>query len=469
MNNTSRKRKVCLVVDNPLRDLDGMVLLGWHLARMNAEVFLVSMSHNYEIYFIKPDLVLLNYVRSANKIIIDNFQRLGIKIGVLDTEGGILKDVDFFFSSVSRHTNSVDLYCLWGTKQFEALHKTDFLPEDSLKITGCPRYDFCTPPLSNALPEIPLKSDKMILVNTNFPMLQPRFQSAEKEAEELVSAVGLEKEYVDKLLDSTRQACSEVVETIRHVALRFRELTFIIRPHPFEDKSLYEDSFKDFSNVEVHQSGPVFPWIKQSLVLLHYNCSTAVEAVLLGKEPIHLEWLKFPLLEQPTSIEVSQQPGSLDELEDMLSRVLHGEHLEISEKKKAARERTIRDWFYSNDGKSSDRAASAIMDTLAKDGSNTRSGDSLIKTLLFRPLLQKDLKSLVKHILIIVLGSGIYSNIKRLRYKKGKEFNVSDVNSILERIKRVVNDQKAVSADTGTGKQKHVRHSVRLFSAHEPE
>lgn len=454
--------KVCLVVDNPLRDLDGLVLLGWHLAQKNVEVFLVSMSHIYESYFIKPDLVLLNYVRPANKRIIEIFQRLGVKVGILDTEGGILKDADFFFGSISRHADRVNLYCLWGLKQHEALGKTNFLPEDSLKITGCPRYDFCSPPWENALPDIPVSHEKMVLVNTNFPLIQPRFQSAEQEAEELVSAVGLEREYVSKLMASTRHACNEVVETIKHVALKFKEFTFIVRPHPFEDSAIYKNLFKSFSNVEVHQSGPVFPWIKRCLVLLHHNCSTAVEAVLMEKEPIHLGWLKFPLLEQPASVAVSQQPESLIELEDILTKVLRGQKLEVSEKKKAARKKIIRDWFYSNDGKNSDRVADAILDVINKDESNKELKEGLIKTLLIRPLLKRDLNSFAKHILIIALGSGVYKKIKGLRYKKGKEFNESDVRSILDRITKVVNAPKDITAGPGIERQKNIRYSVRL-------
>lgn len=464
MNNNMEKRptRVCLIVDNPLRDLDGLVLVGWHLALKNVEVFLVSMSSMYEVYFLKPDLVLLNYVRKANKKFIKRCEQLGIKVGVLDTEGGILKDVDFFFSSIFKHINSIDLYCLWGLKQFEALRKVDVLSDESLKVTGCPRYDFCVYPWNDALPVIPFSSEKMVLVNTNFPLIQPRFQSPEREAKDLVSVVGFDKEYVSALVSQTRHARNEVVDTIKRIAPRFPEFVFVIRPHPFEDKNFYEYSFKSFPNVEIHQSEAVFPWINRSIALLHYNCSTAVEAVLMGKEPIHLGWIKTPLLEQPTVVKISQQPQSIDGLEDMLSKISSGQQFEVSENKKAARKKVIRNWFYSNDGKNSERVADAILNTIFKDKINMQSKQSLVKIMIIEPILQKDLKSFFKHILILTFGSGVYSSIKGLIYKKGKEFNVADVNLILNRLRKVINASKIVIPKSSINKQKYIRYSIRL-------
>jgi hypothetical protein len=52
---------VCLIVDNPLRDLEGLVLLGRQLAIRGAKVTLVPM---YEQGFDVPALlVLMNYPR----------------------------------------------------------------------------------------------------------------------------------------------------------------------------------------------------------------------------------------------------------------------------------------------------------------------------------------------------------------------------------------------------------------------
>jgi len=90
LNTKNMKYKICLIVDNPLRDLDGMVLLSMHLAERGADVYLVPMyTQGYEVPAICPDFVLMNYARTANAELIKAYSRAGIVVGVLDTEGGI--------------------------------------------------------------------------------------------------------------------------------------------------------------------------------------------------------------------------------------------------------------------------------------------------------------------------------------------------------------------------------------------
>lgn len=464
-NRRQKTLRACLIIDHPLRDLDGLALLGWQLANKDVEVYLVSMSNKYEVFFLKPDLVLLNYIRKGNKKFVSTCQEIGIMIGVLDTEGGVLKDADFVFRSVFKYVDKIDLYCLWGVKQYEALSKLNILSDDAIKVTGCPRYDFCVSPWSNALLDMPpaLANSKMVLVNTNFPIIQPRFQSAEKEASQLVSDAGFEAEYVDNLLLQTKTARAEVVKTVKQLAPRFPQVMFIIRPHPFEDKNFYKDEFKGFSNVEVRQKGPVFPWIKSAIVVLHHNCATAIETMLMGKEPVHLKWIDTPLLNQPSSTQVSLHANSIAELEDMLKRLLEGKQLEISDETKSARNKVIQDWFFSNDGKNAERAANAILETISKGNRISISSLQLIKAILFNQLLQKNLWDFIKYFIIIILGSDFYSRLKKIRYASGKEFGAEDVQAIVNRIEKAASDFNYRKITVSSGDRRFVRRSVRLI------
>jgi surface carbohydrate biosynthesis protein len=454
-------------VDNPLRDLDGLVLFGWHLAEKGAEVFLVPMLNNYEAYFLAPDMVVVNYVRKANSDFIARCKRMGFLVGVLDTEGGVLKDAEGYFASVFNFIDTVDLYCLWGIKQYEIMRRINRLPEDAIKVTGCPRYDFCVQPWSGALPEVPVeKGRKMVLVNMSFPIIQPRFQSPEKEAEQLVKDAGFDREYVEERLGQTRIARSELVESLLSLARKFQDILFVIRPHPFEDRTFYDDTFSGFQNVEVHQSGSVFPWIKRSEAVLHHSCATAIETFLLGKEPIHVEWSEAPALAQPSSTEVSLRPGSQEELEQMVKGILEGRSPEVPEHTCAARERIIRDWFFSNDGRNSERAAEEILEALrgAKDKPPARGG--WFRELIASPLARGDMRRFIKHAAIVSLGSRYYDRLKRLRYPAGKEFGVPEVRDIVGRIEKAVNEPDAVTAGLGAEHNRLIRHAVRLTSAH---
>ncbi len=459
--------RVCIIVDNPIRDLDGLVLAGWFLARRGVEVFLVPMSNNYEAYFLSPDMVVVNYVRKANSDFIARCKRMGFLVGVLDTEGGVLKDAGAYFARVFDYVDTVDLYCLWGIKQYEAMKMINRLPDDVIKVTGCPRYDFCVLPWSEALPEVPFeKNRKMVLVNASFPIIQPRFQSPEKEAEQLVKDAGFNREYVKELLRQTHTARGELVESTMSLARKFQETIFVIRPHPFEDRTFYDDTFSKFRNVKVHQSGPVFSWIKRAEAVLHHSCTTAIEAVLMGKEPIHVEWSETPVLAQPSSIDVSLRPGSQEELEQMMKGVLEGRKPEVPEQTIAARERIIRDWFFSNDGNNSDRAAGEMRRTLKGAKDRTCPRDGWFRELIASTLASGDLRRFLKHAAIVSLGSRYYDRLKRLRYPAGKEFGVAEVRDIVGRIEKAAKVPHAISIDSGAESNRLVRHTVRLTPSH---
>src|SRR6185312_721386 len=152
------KLHVCLIVDNPLRDLEGLVLLGRELAARDVRVTLVPMyDQGSDVPALRPDLVLLNYTRPNNADLIKAYKRKGILVGVLDTEGIGGKNADQFAEMVKSAgcTDIVDLYCVWGHAQHEAFLKRGTVAADLLHATGCPRYDFCAEPWRGALPKPP--------------------------------------------------------------------------------------------------------------------------------------------------------------------------------------------------------------------------------------------------------------------------------------------------------------------------
>ena len=56
-------KKICIIVDNPQRDLAGYVYLSEELAKNKFLVFLTPMYNFHEVFLINPDLVILNHAR----------------------------------------------------------------------------------------------------------------------------------------------------------------------------------------------------------------------------------------------------------------------------------------------------------------------------------------------------------------------------------------------------------------------
>lgn len=466
------KPRICLIVDNPLRDLDGMVLLGWTLAQRGAEVFLVPMYHQaFEIAGLKPDFVLVNYLRAHNRELVKAYSECGILVGVLDTEGGVLHSVESdLIDIVARNEPAnVDLYCVWGKRQYDSFVKHKVLPKEKLYLTGCPRYDFCAEPWKSALPCLSEAGESMILVNTRFALTFPRYQRGLEDEINMMLRVGFEDSYLRGYVRQCFLVWAEMVNVVADLAKSFPKATFIVRPHPFEDEKIYEQVFQDVPNVRVVRDGSVLPWIKSSLLLIQRDCSTAVEACFLGVEPVSLGWINADLLNNEVISTVSHHAKSRKELFDIVESTLSGNAISPTAKKKQQRRSVVKDWFHAIDGRSSERVAGVIMATIDKGTGENPHGSS-VKILMYDAPVKERFKNLVNFVGSRVFGPHKYDLLKsRILRKPGtisKEFTVADVKETVGRISKVVNDSRIVNIEQVSHKDTYLklvaRYSIKL-------
>ena len=199
MNNKSPDApRIALTVDNPYRDLAGLVLVAWRLCQAGATCFLVPMNlQGAEIWPLMPDLVLLNYLRTNNEGLARYLMEAGIQIGILDTEGGIFNPVHT--STLSSHSgfaqsegetpapleqyslsmagdcqvrHRVACYCAWSSPFAEYASKAGWYRAQQITVTGTPRFDFYAPRWREAARRVSAYADDypapMILINSHF-------------------------------------------------------------------------------------------------------------------------------------------------------------------------------------------------------------------------------------------------------------------------------------------------------------
>ena len=128
-------KRICLIIDNPLRDFDGIVLIAAYLMMKNFEVFIVPMNaQNSDALSLNPDVVLVNYIRKNNLEILNLYKNRGIKVAILDTEGvgkwwpkhaQILRDM--------KADKVVDQYYCWGKEQHDHLVSSESLDHKKIK------------------------------------------------------------------------------------------------------------------------------------------------------------------------------------------------------------------------------------------------------------------------------------------------------------------------------------------------
>jgi surface carbohydrate biosynthesis protein len=435
--------RLCLIVDHPARDLDGLVLLARELAARGAEVFLVPMYETQEVFLLRPDRVLVNYVRFANLEFLRTCRRLGIDVAVLDTEGGVV-DLAAYRRDVAPYLPHVDRYLLWGLRQLEALRACPESRAVRLEVTGCPRYDYAVAPWKDALADPEPLDRPFVLLNTNFPSVDPRFQSAGKEAHQLVHGMGLPKDRVDDLFRQTEEVRARFLDVARELAAAFPSTPFVLRPHPFENPDVYRRAFEGLPNVRVRQEGAVFHWIRRAVAVVHHHCSTAVESFLMGVEPLMLSWIRAPLLEQAVSAAVSRHAGSLDELKAQIAEIRSGRPLPPSADLQARRDAVVRDWFFRNDGRAAARAAAALLDAPARPKPGRLTG--ALRLVLGRGRWTAALQALA----LLLLGSRAYCLLRAAATgprDPAKRFDAPLVRRLLARLDAVAGTGPASSAE----------------------
>jgi hypothetical protein len=245
---------------------------------------------------------------------------------------------------------------VWGAAQREALLKIGAVPEDRIQVTGCPRYDYCAPPWKNALP-LPDEPPGYVLINTNFPIINPRFSSgAADEADNAVKA-GFSRQFAEAYVHDARAAQAGLLSLMEKILEHWPNQRFILRPHPFEAHDCYQQ-LKRYTNFSLRQEGTSVEWLNQARALLHLNCSTAVEAAMLGKPALSPGWLDTPVLHVPGPSSVSQIAASPKELVENLNAVLGSSSASVDDRKPSQRLEAL---YHHIDGRAAERVANAVL------------------------------------------------------------------------------------------------------------
>ena len=354
--------KIGLVLDNPRRELDGVLLVAHHLLRRGHTVFVVPMyQHGYDVPWLELDVIIVNYARPNNRDFLATCRELGTAVVVLDNEGSVVPNDDktpYGPDAIRAHNLGplIDHYLFWGERQHDYFRKRSPIPECRLHITGCPRYDFCHPRWQSVLN---YSRHDYVLINTNFSAVNPLFtRSVENEFKQFVN-VGWDEEDTRRHLAETEATLASYLDNLQALVEANPHRQFVLRPHPFEDAGLYERRFARAPHVHVDGTGTVMGAIRNATCTIHLNCQTAVETLLMGKLPVSLEYLNTARAHRryPLPSAVSWRAGDFEELNAVIQAP--DRYLE----RLAATElcaQHIRPLFHDNDGLAASRVADVV-------------------------------------------------------------------------------------------------------------
>ena len=417
-----RTRRIGLVVDHPLRDLDGLCLVAQLLAQRGQEATLLPFyTQHFDLPNIELDLIVLNYARPANRALVEAAMRRGIALAVLDTEGGLIPEDGptsakgiASYLSLSGLDRQLALYLFWGEHLRDSVVANTALPPQRAVVTGCPRFDLAQPRYGSVT-----GVRKRVLVNTNFPVVNSQHAESGSIDAAALRSVGFAEKEIANLAESVETVMQRMIEAVHTLAEARPQRQFVIRPHPFERSEPYEAAFSDRPNVSIERVGTAMEALSSSACLLHVNCTTAIEACLTGVPPISLDYINEASLKKMARLpsEISHKARSLAEALALIDRA---GKLEPG----VAQER-IAPFFGPLDGAAANRVVEALVHTPLRlampDAGSPPNWRSRLAAWLGR-----------------ALGSGVIEGMRRQiePSRRLKAFSAADVRRRIERIAR---------------------------------
>lgn len=269
---------------------------------------------------------------------------------------------------------------------------------------------------------------------------------------------GFSREFARQFILDAGKAYRSVLDTSSRLAKHFKDVQFVLRPHPFESIASY-DALAELPNFHVRQDGTSLEWISGARLLVHQNCSTAIEATMLNVEPLSMEWFNTPSLRLDAATQVSRGAGSESDLIDLVQQGLIGRLPPVSPEIEQFRQRIIGDLFTAVDGANSSRVTEAVLDAITAARGGKRGASTLPQ-----PSLRGVAAEAIRRVLGYKASTALrrsYSAPENERRRLGKAFAPDMVNPVLQRICAASGDGRKFLAQRVTG---HTRRISRTLS-----
>jgi surface carbohydrate biosynthesis protein len=359
------------VVDHPKRDLPGAVQFAHALVSRNCDAYIIPLYEQaHDVPLLHLDALVVNFARPANLSLVRAYHAMNLPVWVMDTEGGnhtvAGSNTPTRLGQLLRERGFSQLlagHFFWGDKLRSVFAEESGIPPERLVTTGCPRFDYASSRWAGLL--APTREPGYVLVNSNYPLINPRFSSSlDVERQAMVSA-GWEATYVDRLIGDLQQAFTSFTEATAAIAARLPHRRFVYRPHPFENHEFYKGRFSNLPNVVVDGEGSVLAAIAHASCIVHLNCATAVEGMMLGKLPLALQYLNSPTLlnHAPLPSQISLHATDFEHavrcVDDPGQAAEKFDSQDLYDK-------FVLPWFHRNDGNAADRMADALLSNVSR-------------------------------------------------------------------------------------------------------
>jgi surface carbohydrate biosynthesis protein len=278
-----------------VRELEGRSLLAFEAASRGFTVIIGNKNHIKHLLRsnkLPAGLYFDKSVTRGKEKQIQEMVEKGCCIVSQDEESGILNLTYDKFLSVRSTPDTIGMasavFC-WGDSDYNAWKRLYPYAEEKLYRTGSPRIDFWRPDFQEyyrkKIEKINAKYGKYILLSSNFT--QANSYMSVNERIDRAKKIGVIKNKIDenhKLNDIQNRInlFNHFVDLINKLSFKYKNVNFIVRPHPSEDMSGWKKKLANVKNIHVVFEGSISPWVRASQLVLHNACTTGIEAYVAG-------------------------------------------------------------------------------------------------------------------------------------------------------------------------------------------
>jgi surface carbohydrate biosynthesis protein len=294
ISSANKKPLFYLMCETSARELHGKLFLASVAASRGCQVVLGSQPAIRNLTTTAPSGIFLenglNYERTDR---LRNLKHRGFVIASLCEEATAYIDPQGYCDE--RISLEAAEYCDLVLQLGPEIHEwtLKYRPSVSGKsiVTGNPRFDLLRPGLSriytaDALEILSLRGP-YVLVNTNFGCNPHPVELIDSGYEGYIKAFAGSDHVIRARLELSKYE-SAVMEFFKQAIpslIDDQNISIVVRPHPKENYDTWLKWASMYPRISIDASGDVRSWILGASAVLHNNCTTGIEAFLLGKAP----------------------------------------------------------------------------------------------------------------------------------------------------------------------------------------
>ncbi len=284
-------KTVAIPIETKAREFHGKLWLASKLVEYNCQVVLgPSDQIQNTLDLSRPDVYITKDPGDNNIRFFEILSESGCKVCGLDPEGAIFSTLENYSDKKNRVFDYLDLYFVWGDAQAEVLKEKSDFPE-RIVTTGNPRFDLLNPSLrffyQRNVAELRSEYGVYVLFNMNFPWANHyNLQKHMNNHKRIYGEYDINKHtFISSVFHS-------FISSLFQLLSENPQYNIVIRPHPSEDHTTYEELFSMYQNLYVEYEGDVRDWIAGSEVVVHNSCTTGIESAMMQQPVIAYQPIK---------------------------------------------------------------------------------------------------------------------------------------------------------------------------------